>query len=98
MEKINDIGKTTLMIRNIPNRYTKNMLMRTINKNHSGKYDFFYLPIDFNVHLLRYHFIYILRINAMLGMLLLTFSVLNILNPFINNSITKDGRSLIVRK
>lgn len=65
MEKINDIGKTTLMIRNIPNRYTKSMLMRTINKNHSGKYDFFYLPIDFNVHFLKSRFIYYSRTNVM---------------------------------
>lgn len=39
--------KTTLQIANIPNKYTKNMLMQYIDEEFNGKYDFFYLPIDF---------------------------------------------------
>ncbi|CAH0488537.1 unnamed protein product [Peronospora farinosa] len=39
--------RTTLMIRNIPNKYTQQMLLTEINRNHRGNYDFFYLPIDF---------------------------------------------------
>ncbi|CAH0481186.1 unnamed protein product [Peronospora belbahrii] len=39
--------RTTLMIRNIPNKYTQQMLLTEINRNHCGNYDFFYLPIDF---------------------------------------------------
>ena len=39
--------RTTLMIRNIPNKYTQQMLLEEINMNHEGTYDFFYLPIDF---------------------------------------------------
>lgn len=39
--------RTTLMIKNIPNKYTQKMLLSTINHNHQGHYDFFYLPIDF---------------------------------------------------
>ncbi|KAI3744073.1 hypothetical protein L1987_57145 [Smallanthus sonchifolius] len=39
--------RTTLMIKNIPNKYTSNMLLAAINENHSGTYDFIYLPIDF---------------------------------------------------
>ncbi|KAJ0392939.1 hypothetical protein P43SY_003254 [Pythium insidiosum] len=39
--------RTTLMIRNIPNKYTQQMLLSEINARHHGKYDFFYLPIDF---------------------------------------------------
>ncbi|GLE00710.1 hypothetical protein PINS_up009498 [Pythium insidiosum] len=39
--------RTTLMIRNIPNKYTQQMLLSEINVHHHGKYDFFYLPIDF---------------------------------------------------
>ncbi|GAB2289343.1 hypothetical protein Dimus_023648 [Dionaea muscipula] len=39
--------RTTLMIKNIPNKYTSNMLLATINENHRGMYDFVYLPIDF---------------------------------------------------
>lgn len=39
--------RTTLMVRHIPNKYTQKLLLCEINKNHQGKYDFFYLPIDF---------------------------------------------------
>ncbi|CAK4091585.1 unnamed protein product [Aphanomyces euteiches] len=39
--------RTTLMIRNIPNKYTQSMLLAEINENHQDDYDFFYLPIDF---------------------------------------------------
>ena len=34
------------MIKNIPNKFTQNMLLAKINENHMGRYDFFYLPID----------------------------------------------------
>lgn len=40
-------GMTTIMLRNIPNKYTQKMLLDVINQNFSGLYDFFYLPIDF---------------------------------------------------
>lgn len=39
--------RTTLMVRNIPNKYTQQMLLAEINAHHRGRYDFFYLPIDF---------------------------------------------------
>ena len=42
-------SRTTLMIRNIPNKYTQSMLLDTINKRFVETYDFFYLPIDFKV-------------------------------------------------
>eukprot|EP00299_Pterocystis_sp_00344_P017243 c8645_g2_i1.p1 GENE.c8645_g2_i1~~c8645_g2_i1.p1 ORF type:complete len:206 (+),score=62.07 c8645_g2_i1:44-619(+) len=42
-----DDTRTTLMIRNIPNKYTQKMLLDTINEQFNGTYDFFYLPIDF---------------------------------------------------
>jgi hypothetical protein len=40
-------NRTTLMIRNIPNKYSQRVLLEEINHNHMGRYDFFYLPIDF---------------------------------------------------
>ena len=43
-------GRTTLMVRNIPNRYTQEMLLELFYKNHKKKIDFFYLPIDFKVY------------------------------------------------
>ncbi|KAL8108272.1 hypothetical protein AgCh_024648 [Apium graveolens] len=41
--------RTTLMIKNIPNKYTSKMLLAAIDENHEGTYDFLYLPIDFKV-------------------------------------------------
>lgn len=38
---------TTLMIRNIPNKYTQDLMLQSINQNFNSQYDFFYLPIDF---------------------------------------------------
>ena len=38
--------RTTVMIKNIPNKYTQRMLLEKINKLHANRYDFFYLPID----------------------------------------------------
>ncbi|GLC41644.1 hypothetical protein PLESTB_000693400 [Pleodorina starrii] len=39
--------RTTLMVKNIPNKYTQKMLLATIDEQFKGTYDFFYLPIDF---------------------------------------------------
>jgi len=39
--------RTTVMIKNIPNKYDQISLLEVINKNFAGSYDFFYLPIDF---------------------------------------------------
>ncbi|MCO5567941.1 hypothetical protein L7F22_021637 [Adiantum nelumboides] len=39
--------RTTLMIKNIPNKYTSKMLLAAIDENHRRTYDFLYLPIDF---------------------------------------------------
>ncbi|KAH7276372.1 hypothetical protein KP509_39G004300 [Ceratopteris richardii] len=39
--------RTTLMIKNIPNKYTSKMLLAAIDENHRKTYDFLYLPIDF---------------------------------------------------
>ncbi|OIV98298.1 hypothetical protein TanjilG_16625 [Lupinus angustifolius] len=40
-------ARTTLMLKNIPNKYTSKMLLAAIDENHQGTYDFIYLPIDF---------------------------------------------------
>ena len=39
--------RTTLMIRNIPNKYTRTMLVDELNEDNFKCYDFLYLPIDF---------------------------------------------------
>jgi len=39
--------RTTVMIRNIPNKYSQTLLVQTIEYNHAGNFDFLYLPIDF---------------------------------------------------
>lgn len=38
--------RTTVMIKNIPNKYTQKMLLERLDVRHAGRYDFFYLPID----------------------------------------------------
>jgi len=40
-------GPTTIMLRNIPNKYSQKMLLDVVNEEFQGLYDFFYLPIDF---------------------------------------------------
>uniref|UniRef100_A0A1J3IMX9 Protein MEI2-like 2 n=1 Tax=Noccaea caerulescens TaxID=107243 RepID=A0A1J3IMX9_NOCCA len=39
--------RTTLIIKNIPNKYTYKMLVAEIDEKHKGDYDFLCLPIDF---------------------------------------------------
>lgn len=43
-------NRTTLMIKNIPNKYDVRMMTKQIDANHKGRYDFFYLPIDYKNH------------------------------------------------
>ena len=45
--RIGDDQRTTLMVRNIPNKYNQKMLLATIEDRHEGKFDLLYLPIDF---------------------------------------------------
>eukprot|EP00933_Yihiella_yeosuensis_P038046 TRINITY_DN32015_c0_g1_i1.p1 TRINITY_DN32015_c0_g1~~TRINITY_DN32015_c0_g1_i1.p1 ORF type:complete len:793 (-),score=216.30 TRINITY_DN32015_c0_g1_i1:145-2523(-) len=40
-------GQTTVMLRNIPNRYTREMLCERLDQGYKAQYDFVYLPIDF---------------------------------------------------
>lgn len=47
IDDIFNTNKTTLMIRNIPNKYTKELMLKTIDRYFKHTYDFFYLPIDF---------------------------------------------------
>ena len=47
LDKIEESKKTTLMIKNIPNKYSKQLILEEINAKFAGKYDFFYLPMDF---------------------------------------------------
>jgi len=47
-EKVVQEWRTTVMLRNLPNNYTRSMLLQHIDeKGYGGLYDFFYLPIDF---------------------------------------------------
>ncbi|KAJ3106808.1 hypothetical protein HDU97_005515 [Phlyctochytrium planicorne] len=39
--------RTTVMLKNVPNRYTQEMLMEFLDETHKGAYDFVYLRMDF---------------------------------------------------
>lgn len=41
------ITYTTVMLRNIPNKYTREMLVKQLQQDFKGRFDFLYLPIDF---------------------------------------------------
>ena len=41
--------RTTLMIKNIPNKYTIQFLAEEIDREHANCYDFLYLPCDIKV-------------------------------------------------
>lgn len=41
------VNFTTVMFRNIPNKYTRDMLVKQLEQDLRGQFDFVYLPIDF---------------------------------------------------
>jgi hypothetical protein len=59
-------GRTTVMLRNLPNNYSRTMLIAMIDgEGFAGQYDFVYLPMDFNTKAcLGYAFINLLTIGA----------------------------------
>lgn len=46
-EQVKDTNCTTVMLRNIPNKYSRDMLVQQLNEDFRGEFDFVYLPIDF---------------------------------------------------
>lgn len=46
-ERVLHDGRTTCMIKNIPNKFNSSMLVDFINQTHFGQYDFLYLRMDF---------------------------------------------------
>ena len=67
--QIETVKKTTLMIRNIPNKYTKELMLETIDEEFHDAYDFFYLPIDF-------------KNNCNVGYAFINFKELQYIKPF----------------
>lgn len=44
--ELQDVAFTTVMLRNIPNKYTRDMLIEQL-RQHNDEFDFIYMPIDF---------------------------------------------------
>lgn len=40
-------NRTTIMIRNVPNKYTQSQFLDLLNETHAGEYSFVYLRIDY---------------------------------------------------
>ena len=73
------------MVRNIPNKYTQEMLLELFEQNHNRRFDFFYLPIDYNVACPS------IRITATWGTPSSTSSTPNLLSISTNNFTTVSG-------
>jgi hypothetical protein len=43
-------SRTTLILKNIPNKYTQSMLLNELDAVVKGEYDLFYLPVDFGTN------------------------------------------------
>jgi len=49
--KLNESERTTLMLRNLPNKFSREDVLELLSsKGFAGKFDFLYFPIDFNTH------------------------------------------------
>ena len=89
LDNVGRDGRTTIMLRNIPNKYTQEMILHEIDE--SGlyrRYDFFYLPIDYKVHLFLY------RTTVMLAMRSLIFFIQSLFTYCMRSSMGKNGGNL----
>lgn len=73
------------MVKNIPNKYTQEMLLQEITQNYENKFDFFYLPIDKDV------LYFLFRMIVMWVMLLSISQVLQLWKTFTLNSMVRNG-------
>lgn len=78
-------SRTTLMIKNIPNKYTSKMLLAAIDEHHRGTYDFIYLPIDF-------------KNKCNVGYAFINMTAPARIVPFYQALTERNGKSLTVRK
>lgn len=64
--RCSDDARTTVMLRNLPNNYTRGMLIDLLSvQGFSGQYDFLYLPMDFNSRVnLGYAFLNLVSLEA----------------------------------
>ena len=81
------------MLRNIPNKYTQEMILQEVESaGLAGKYDFFYLPIDFKVCTS------LPRTTVMLDTLSLIWWMFSLSRGFLRSSTARDGLDSILKR
>lgn len=92
--------RTTLMIKNIPNKYTQDLLLQDIDQKFQNAYDFFYLPIDFDVSNFQNPFPWanFFRTNAMSDTHLSIWLSTSKSRTSIESIIIRSGRNSILRR
>ena len=104
-EKVRTDPRTTLMIRNIPNRWVKNygiktsftqeVLLKIVNGYIKNRYDFFYLPIDFHTQCnLGYCYINVVDVATVLDL----YNNVILISSSLSSFITNTGLILLHRK
>lgn len=72
-------GRTTVMIKNIPNKYSLKLLSDEVDEKHANHYDFLYLPFDFDVSR------WVIQNNCNVGYAFINFLHPNYLKLFYEN-------------
>lgn len=91
-EEIEQDGRTTVMVKNIPNKYTQESLLEEFSVKFENRFDFFYLPIDKDVSLGLFRMAVMWDMHSLISLMWHTW------NSSTCSSITRGGRATNHRK